>query len=75
MTKSEAERAVRYLCTKWRSGAGHSITLPQEVPFHEFYSWLQASHSEYLQFRATIGVHDTVEHWFNEELRVPHYYR
>lgn len=75
MTKDESEKAVRNLCTKWRSDAGYSDEKPEEISFSEFYGWMQNTHSQYLQFRATIGVRETVEHWFNEELHVPHYYR
>jgi hypothetical protein len=66
MKKDEAERAIRYLVTKWydqnREREG------DEPSFGAFMDWLRDHHGSVLRFRTSTDVHDDVERWFAEEL-------
>lgn len=79
MKKVDAETAVKSLAIDWRSETARHSVEPQNLPFSEFYAWLQEKHPKCLEFRpsanGTGSVQDVVEHWFNEALRVPVYYR
>ena len=75
MTKGEAEKAVRWLVSQWRESAGYGLAAAKDVPFGEFYSWLQNEHPECLDFRTTGSVRDTVERWFDDEVRPPRHWQ
>jgi hypothetical protein len=67
MKKSEAEKAIRYLCHQWRKEAGHAATPREELHFGEFLSWVRQNYSSYLQFRTTTSVSYDAEMWFDQE--------
>ncbi|MBT2187213.1 hypothetical protein [Sphingobium nicotianae] len=69
MTKSEAEKAIRYMATKWARAAG-VVKGQRDMPdFDEFVSWARSEgYGHYFDFRSTIGAMEDAERWFDEEL-------
>ncbi|MCW1430853.1 hypothetical protein [Novosphingobium sp. JCM 18896] len=66
MRKAEAEKAVRFLTTKWFKEMGR----PETPHFSDFVSWLRLEgYSHYLDFRSTMGAQEDAESWFDQELR------
>jgi hypothetical protein len=63
--KPDAERAIRYLATKWYASSGQ----PEHPSFPQFCDWLQSSgYGQYLTFRSSVGTREDTERWFDEEL-------
>lgn len=69
MKQAEAEAAIRSLCYIYAREMGLKMTADEDPSFDHFYSWVGASYSAYLNFRATIGVREQVELWFDEEFK------
>ena len=65
--KDEAEKALRYLCHKWREETGRSNTPESELCFSDYLSWVRENSNSYLTFRSVMPVTDVVETWFNQE--------
>jgi hypothetical protein len=68
MKKAECEKAIRRLCHIWANEQGLPLN-PEDPDFGSFYGWLRSRAPEYLEFRTTMSVRDTVEHWFAQEFR------
>ena len=68
MKKPEAERGIRYLCTKWAKSEGLSANDYENASFSDFRLWLNSNHPEYLAFRTTMGVMYDIEMWFEQEM-------
>jgi hypothetical protein len=69
ITKPEAEKAIRYLSTKWAGETGFDYRSGEMPSFSAFASWLRANkYDGYLNFRSTGGPLSAAEQWFDEEL-------
>lgn len=69
MTKTDAERAIRSLCHRWRAEAGLDAADQTKLSFYSFLTWVREHHSAYLAFRSSTSVIDDVERWFEAEFR------
>ena len=69
MTKTEAEKGIRYLCHEWGKLRGISPGTADFPSFSDFYSWVGQSYSAHLGFRTTTSVRDDVERWFDQEFK------
>ena len=67
MKRDECERAIRYLCRRWREIAGFSKTPPEELMFSNFISWIRRNYPRYLKFHTKISVDYDAELWFAQE--------
>ncbi|MBL8773359.1 MAG: hypothetical protein JNK30_18390 [Phenylobacterium sp.] len=67
MQKAEAEKAIRHLCHEWRKVEGLSQVDPGQLSVFAFMSWLREHHPSVLNFRSIMGVHETVDLWFDQE--------
>ena len=66
MKKSESEKAIRSLATKWFREAGR----PEMPDYDTFRHWVQnQGYGHYLIFGSTIGAYEDAEQWFDEELK------
>jgi hypothetical protein len=67
MTKPEAEKAIRRLCTEWaRELSSEDLEHPS---FDAFRTWLDAKgYGHYLTFRSVAGPLYDAEMWFDDEL-------
>lgn len=67
MKKSEAEKAIRSLCSKWEQTLESA---DKEHPsFYQFKDWLNANgYGGYLNFRSSISADYDAEIWFDQEL-------
>lgn len=70
MKKDEAERAIRYLCGKWRKEEGISQSPDGSQSYLEFKSWARLKgYDHYFEFRSVRGADADAELWFDEEFR------
>lgn len=69
MKKSEAEQAIRHLCSEWGRLRGVVPDPDSQPDFYEFMSWLKANYPECLKFRSTTPVSYDVELWFDQEFK------
>ena len=71
MKKDEAEKAIRLLSSKWR--AARELPLPpsdHHYSFSDFTRWLgEQGYSHVLDFRSTVGAHESAEIWFDQEMK------
>jgi hypothetical protein len=65
--KGEAEAAMSQLCEKWARETGHPW--PPDSQYHfsfaSFWSWIDANHRPYTQFRAVPNARYVMEQWFD----------
>lgn len=70
MKKSEAEKAIRYLCHEWAKEKGIRPDPMEQPSFQEFTNWLNLKgYSHYLNFKSRVGALESAELWFDQEFK------
>jgi len=68
--KSEAEKHIQYLATKWVDESGVDIAAGDHPSFSALKDWLSTTRqSACLDFRSKIGALYEAEMWFDQELK------
>lgn len=69
MKKADAEREIRALIWYWRGLEPQQRLSVQELHSSDFIDWLRINSPGHLDFRSTLSVPDTIDLWFNNELK------
>ena len=69
MKKSDAEAAIRYLCSEFSKLKGLPMDGTADPSFGDFHRWLRENHPSYLHFRSRVSPISEVERWWADEFK------
>lgn len=69
MKKTECMQAMGHLADLWQKQRGFESKKDNELPFNDFYDWVENNYPTYLNFRSSNGVRFDVEIWFNKNFK------